>query len=106
VSLLRRLGTDGLWIIRPEHDRLDRSLWTPTTTPPTLAALQAAVGGYVELVRLDEKVLLGWINEEGKLKGLPDNPLATALCYMHDALDVGDYIAGPMVITVGRACPD
>ena len=38
----------------------------------TLAAEQAAVGGYVEFVRLEEGVTL-IVNEEGKLDQLPLN---------------------------------
>lgn len=45
---------------------------------PTLAALQRLVGGYVDVVRLDDGLDL-WVNDEGLLQGLPVNVVATAL---------------------------
>lgn len=38
----------------------------------TLDALKSLVGGYIEVVRLDDSVLL-ICNEEGKTQGLPPN---------------------------------
>lgn len=38
----------------------------------TLDALKSLVGGYIEVVGLDDNVLL-ICNEEGKMKGLPPN---------------------------------
>ena len=38
----------------------------------TLDALKSLVGGYIEVIGLDDKVLL-ICNEEGKLQGLPPN---------------------------------
>ena len=43
----------------------------------TLDEVQKIVGGYVELVRLDEGFFL--VDEDGRYKGLPINPQATAL---------------------------
>jgi hypothetical protein len=94
-----------VWLVLPEHTRLDPSMWIAATKPPTLADLQGAVGGYVETVDFGDGCL-GWLNEEGKLDGLPINRVATELCRLHQAIALDDYIAGPMVITVGRACPD
>jgi len=45
----------------------------------TLAELQAAVGGYIELLRLADGGLV--VHEEGRLVGLPPNPTATRLVY-------------------------
>lgn len=56
--------------------------------------LNEAVGGYFETVELSSGQI-GWINEEGKILGLPNNPRATALSRLY----VGDNIVGPMVIT-------
>lgn len=45
---------------------------------PTLEELQKAVDGYIEMVTLnDGRVMI--INEEGKLKGLELNPVATEM---------------------------
>ena len=38
----------------------------------TLEAMQAAVGGYIEIVGLEEDICI-LLNEEGKLEGLPPN---------------------------------
>jgi hypothetical protein len=60
-----------------------------------LAALQEIVGGYIELVRLTcEFPATAYINEEGKIHGLPANPAASFIA----SLRPGDYIAGTMVI--------
>ncbi len=48
----------------------------------TLAELQAAVGGYIELVHLDDNLALV-LNEEGKLHGLPVNERASELYCLH-----------------------
>jgi hypothetical protein len=61
-----------------------------------LEYLQEAVDGYIEAVRLphigDDVVL--WLNEEGKLRGLPFNAIATGIA----AMDF-DYVAGDAIIT-------
>lgn len=59
----------------------------------SLASLQKAVGGLIEhVVLLDGRS--AYVNEEGKLLGLPLNWRATHL-YVGEPLDV---IVGPMVI--------
>ena len=62
-------------------------------TPPTLAEAQTAVGGYVEVVRIDGRELL--VNEEGLLRNLPVNREASALA--------GQHIVGDVVILEGAA---
>ena len=67
----------------------------------TLASLQDAVGGHIEAIGLSNKNLghaSGYVNEEGKLIGLPINKVATLLWMvvngykeLHDVL-VGDVI--------------
>jgi hypothetical protein len=56
---------------------------TSTITPANgrtfaLDELQQLVGGYIEFVPVNEQ---GWlvVNEDGKLKNLPENPKATQL---------------------------
>jgi hypothetical protein len=41
---------------------------------PELDELQNAVGGYIETVSGPLYPVIGIVNEEGRLKGLPDNP--------------------------------
>jgi len=72
--------------------------------PDTLEAMQEQVGGYIEMIILSQPnnlngncSLVGYVNEEGKPKNLPFNPLATKLCL--DRLFFGDYINGPMIIS-------
>lgn len=51
-------------------------------TPPyfTLEELQAAVGGYIEIIPIDRTTLL-IVNEEGRLHGLPRNSQASDLMH-------------------------
>ena len=64
------------------------------TAPPSLKQVQEAVGGYVELVTLDNEDQL-LVNEEGLLLGLPSNPWASALS--------GRRIVGRAVLLQGAA---
>lgn len=64
-----------------------------------LEEIQKAVGGYIEIVAMrpgnGRKRL--YVNEEGKLHGLPLNLAATALMSEHHT--PGDVIVGDAVIT-------
>jgi len=62
----------------------------------TTSELHELVDGWLECVYLPDGRLM-WINEEGKLRGLPSNPLATLLA--RSVLQPYDYIAGPAVVT-------
>jgi hypothetical protein len=104
-SILRRLGAHGVWTIEPTDVDLNAGQWREARKPPTLAELQAAVGGYVEAVRL-RGAGVGWLCETGKIDGKPYNMVATALCLAHGAIDPSDVIVGTLVITIGRATPD
>lgn len=57
------------------------SEWKPRNGKTfTLKELQAAVGGYIELVKVVEGgSKLMFVNEEGKMNGLPINEAATEL---------------------------
>ena len=54
------------------------------------------VHGYIEAVYLDGATV--FVNEEGKLQGLPKNMAATDLAHAHAAIYADDYIAGNMLI--------
>lgn len=65
-----------------------------------LIELQSIVGGYIEAVRLSGDLIM-WVNEEGKLKGLPVNPEATrmaAFCASICGRPWTDPIVGDVVI--------
>jgi hypothetical protein len=64
-------------------------------TEPSCANLQEAVGGYLEAVRTASGAVL-YINEEGKLYGLPLNVEATLLTA--GQLTPGDFIVGDAVL--------
>jgi hypothetical protein len=68
-----------------------------------LELAQKWVGGYVELVRLryEGRVREAYVNEEGKLNGLPLNRAATEM--MIPPLRGHDVIFGPVVIWVPGA---
>jgi len=61
----------------------------------TADEIRELVGGWLECVRLRHGRLM-WINDEGKLRKLPHNPLATILA--RSALSPGDSIVGPAVV--------
>ena len=67
----------------PEHDTF------------TLTELQLLVGGMIELVGLPDGKDM-YINEEGKIKGLPYNDQATKIA--EESLMVNDVIVGPAVV--------
>jgi len=62
----------------------------------TTSELRELVEGWLECVHLPGGRLM-WVNEEGKLRGLPSNALATLLA--RAVLGPHDYIAGPAVVT-------
>lgn len=66
----------------------------------SLEEAQRAVGGYVQLVTLADGSQL-YCNEDGKLRGLPRNPLATALT-AGSGLHPLDYICGVAVVLTGK----
>ena len=105
VAALNLPGPDGVWRIPPDAKALTSDMFTATTTPPSLAEMQAYVGGYVELVRV-EGVGLGWLNEEGKIEGLALNSIGTLIAWATAAIYPSDCIVGPLMITKGKAEPD
>lgn len=63
--------------------------------------LSDGVGGLIEAVPGDGTYII-WVNEEGKVLGLPHNPLGEGLWFLidsHGCLAAGDWMAGPCVIT-------
>ena len=74
---------------------------------PTLKQAQEFVGGYVEGITFPNGDYL-IINEEGKLKGLPLNPEATALwkaTFDNDNFVTGrkDFVVGPAMLIKKQA---
>ncbi|MCS5735062.1 DUF3846 domain-containing protein [Herbiconiux daphne] len=68
-----------------------------------LSSYQAAVGGYIEPVRLEEAKLLIYANEEGKIRRLPVNRRATAIWWLHDRMfrEVDELVGD--VVLLGRS---
>ena len=65
----------------------------------TLQDLQSAVGGWVQAIDLAEDLTM-WLNEEGKLTGLPHNTTAQKL--WDKTFWVGsDFVVGDVVLTGG-----
>jgi hypothetical protein len=60
---------------------------------------QKAVGGWIQVVPLPTKDIDLYLNEEGKLNGLDQNPIATAL--WSEDYGLTDYIVGDVIITGG-----
>jgi hypothetical protein len=69
---------------------------TTILTDCSLASLQKAVGGYIEIIHLEDGRLLV-IDEEGKLKGLTENPTATMLLHTAGGMPQ-DFVVGTVVL--------
>lgn len=65
-------------------------------------SLMAHIGGFIEAVPMDKRHV-AYIDEEGKLKRLPPNPVATLMWRIWHP-HVTDIICGPCLI-VGRVHP-
>lgn len=64
----------------------------------SLKVLQSAVGGWVEAIDLNDEVTM-WVNEEGKLEGLPTHAPATR--FYQTTFNTQDWIAGNIILTGG-----
>lgn len=62
----------------------------------TLEELQSAVGGYIEIINLNNDSVLV-VNENGKLYNLELNKTATVIAHYHRAIFASDYIVGDVV---------
>jgi len=62
-----------------------------------LASLQAAVGGFIEAVRLGNDAIM-YVNEEGLLLGLPHNHVATSLYRQFYPAILRQEIVGDVII--------
>jgi hypothetical protein len=111
---------DGYYVIKPEHHDPALIEFTPTDAVPGLKVLQGAVEGYIEGVDLADggfqtkagvpfgtiftpqgAMARAYVNEEGKIRHMPVNQLATKLVAEHGF--ISDVIAGPMIVLVGKA---
>jgi hypothetical protein len=62
----------------------------------TLVELQAAVGGYIEVLRIGVRFM--FLNEHGKLHGLPRNDYATTMAWAAGTLPPLDWIVGDVLV--------
>jgi len=84
----------AIGIVIPADDNLDLTIRTFETLPD----YQSAVGGYVEYIALAEPTASLFLNEEGKIRRLPDNERATLIMRMHNRIHDGDSVAGDAVL--------
>ena len=76
--------------------------WFEISRDDELTRLQGFVGGWIEAVMSEDERLTFYVNEEGKLTGLPMNALATMLWYKSKPAVVGlDVLCGPVVLVGG-----
>lgn len=80
-----RINTDGTTAIVKAKNGRDFSL----------EELQSFVGGYIEIIQLDDEYIMV-VNEEGKLIGLPTNENAT--CMLAEIFGMVNYIVGDVII--------
>lgn len=99
------LHINSIVIPADEEQPLDQCQLKPTS----LADYQERVGGYIEGVDLLRPPARMYVNEEGKVRGLPMNRRATMLLWMHNrAFRYGDVIAGDALLVgpVGKESQD
>nr|WP_255499089.1 DUF3846 domain-containing protein [Leucobacter sp. cx-169] len=84
------------FILIPADDAAPRSILTVEDPEQTLEILQTAVGGNIEFIDLVAPDANMYLNEEGKLLGLPLNNRATTLA--RKSIPMGDFIVGDVVI--------
>lgn len=71
----------------------------------SLEEVQAIVGGYVEVVRLDDKTIM-CVNEDGKfMQSCFPNKEATEIAHSHKAIKVDDYICGCALVCPSHMFP-
>lgn len=85
-----------------------RALAIPADGSPTmvevednLESYQAAVDGMIEAVYLtrdNEDTACMYLNEEGKITGLPINAMASKAAWRGAAIPINDYIAGDVIV--------
>lgn len=63
----------------------------------TLEELQAIVGGYIEIIYLNDERLMV-LNEDGKFQRLKRNQKATELAHRHNAIFASDFIVGDVAV--------
>jgi hypothetical protein len=68
-------------------------------TADGLQVLQTAVGGWVQAIDLDDSLTM-WLNEDGKLVGLPHNPYAQFAWDKRFGVHT-DYMVGDVIFTGG-----
>ena len=70
----------------------------------SLEFLQKCVGGFIQIVYLKDGDIM-YINEEGKLMGLPRNNIATKM-YLdaNPGAITGDYIVGNTIVLSREEC--
>ena len=69
---------------------------------PQSGDVSKLVGGYIEFLRVGDDAH-AYIDEEGKLKGLPVNEVASQFCGDYRVgLQAWDHIVGPMLILGSR----
>lgn len=73
-----------------------------------LEALQELVSGDIQAVTLQRYAMTMYLNENGKLEGLPANHRATVLAHWAEAVRSDDIITGDVVLTgpIDRAGED
>ena len=66
-----------------------------------LEFLQGVVGGWIELLPIPGLEVNMYLNEEGKIEGLPLNHRASSIAHRTHAVSGYDYIVGDVVLVDG-----
>lgn len=95
-------------VITPPEDGVTtvRKVEVPASDSGSLKFFQEQVGGYIEHLFSEDRKTDFWMNEEGKLEGLPINIVATEVLYdLHPVFRGQDILNGTVIITGNRG-PD
>lgn len=79
------------------HSALGSETVKPKGETFTLAEMQGYVEGYLEALQLSDGRVM-WLNEEGKLDGLPFNPEANVIAHELTGIADWDMIVGNVLI--------
>ena len=79
--------------------------WVSVEDSKMLTKLRELVGGAIEVIPLKGFRYLV-LNADGKLEGLPPNPIATKLAHDSESICPSDFIAGNAVIVPAHLLED
>lgn len=88
----------ALWIRISENAVVSSNIQPHNGKTFSADELHELIGGFYEVLWLSDGRIM-WLNEEGKLQGLPPNPVADLMAHEKSGIAPWDHIVGNVVIT-------